>query len=144
MKKLLYIFVLMVLMGCDGVEKPEKPANLISEDKLADIMYDLYILNAAKGVNRRVLERHGIMPTDYVYGKHGVDSLQFAQSNTYYAFDMQAYSRIVEKVRIALEKEKEVYEALNKTDEKTEGQEGEIPSATATDSIRHVDVDTVD
>lgn len=127
MRHVLYILILMVLMGCDGVEKPDKPANLIPEEKMSEIMYDLYILNAAKGVNRKLLERNGIMPADYVYKKHGIDSLQFAQSNTYYAYDMKAYNRIMDKMKDALEKDKAFYEKLVEEDEKDDVKKIETP-----------------
>lgn len=114
-------------MGCNSVDRPKKPKDLISKDKMSEIMYDLYILNAAKGLNKKVLELNGIMPSDYVYKKYGIDSLQFAQSNTYYAYDTEVYAALVEKVKANLEREKELYEKLT-----TQEQERE-------DSIRKVD-----
>ena len=90
-------------------------------------MYDLYILNASKGVNRKLLELNGIMPAEYVYQKNGIDSLQFAESNTYYAYDTKVYNAIIEKMRADLEKDKDLFEKLNLIEEKSK------------DSIRAVD-----
>lgn len=81
-------------------------------------MYDLYILNAAKGVNRKLLELNGIMPLDYIYRKYGIDSLQFAESNTYYAYDSKVYTSIIEKMGAELQKDKELYEKLANEDQK--------------------------
>lgn len=120
MKHFFYILILISFVGCNSVEKPEKPKDLIPKEEMSDILYDLHILNAAKGVNRKVLELNGIMPADYVYKKHGVDSLQFAQSNTYYAYDMKVYNQIVEKLTARLEKDKELFEKLTKEDEEAE------------------------
>ena len=106
------------ILGCNGIDKPKKPDNLIAKDKMSNIMYDLYILNAAKGVNKKVLELNGIMPLEYVYKKYGVDSLQFAESNTYYAYDTETHSAIVEKVRADLQKDKDIFEKLNTEDQK--------------------------
>lgn len=112
MKHVLYILILISLVGCHSVDRPRKPKDLIPKDKMSDIMYDLYILNAAKGINKKVLELNGIMPTDYVYKKYEIDSAQFAQSNTYYAYDTEVYAALVEKVKVNLEREKVIYEKL--------------------------------
>ncbi len=103
----------MLLLGCNGIDKPKKPKNLIGKEKMSEIMYDLYILNAAKGVNRKMLEANAIMPLEYLYKKYDIDSLQFAESNTYYAYDTEGYLAIIETVKKKLEKNKDFYEKLN-------------------------------
>lgn len=112
MKHVCYIVVLTLLVGCSGMEKPKKPDNLIGKDKMSEILYDLYILNAAKGVNRKILEANGIMPLDYLYEKYNIDSLQFAESNTYHAYDTKGYLAIIERVKNKLEINKDFYEKL--------------------------------
>lgn len=118
MKHFFYILIFFSLMGCNSVDRPKKPKDLIPKNKMSEIMYDLYILNAAKGVNKKVLELNGIMPSDYVYKKYGIDSLQFAQSNTYYAYDTEVYAALVESVKANLEREKELYEKLTNEEQK--------------------------
>lgn len=118
MKHFFYILIFFSLMGCNSVDRPKKPKDLIPKDKMSEIIYDLYILNAAKGVNKKVLELNGIMPSDYVYKKYGIDSLQFAQSNTYYAYDTEVYAALVENVKANLEREKELYEKLTNEEQK--------------------------
>ena len=118
MKHFFYILILISFVGCNSIDRPKKPKDLIAKDKMTAIMYDLYILNAAKGVNKRVLELNGIMPLDYVYKKHGIDSLQFAKSNTYYAYDTEVYAELMEKVKVDLEKQKEFYEKLAEKEQK--------------------------
>lgn len=78
------------------------------------ILYDLYVINAAKGVNRKLLEDKGIVPESYVLNKHQIDSTQFAQSNAYYAYDPDLYKIMVEKIKARLEKDKEAYEDAEK------------------------------
>ncbi|MEO8773134.1 MAG: DUF4296 domain-containing protein [Gelidibacter sp.] len=116
MKHFFYILILISFVSCNSVDRPEKPKNLIAEDKMSEIMYDLYILNAAKGVNRKLLELNGIMPSEYIYKKYDIDSLQFAESNTYYSYDTEVYSSIIQKMSGALEKDKAFYEKLAKED----------------------------
>lgn len=115
MKKILFILALVVLVfSCENKDRPPKPSNLISKDKMENILYDLYVINAAKGVNRKLLEDKGIVPETYILTKHQIDSAQFAESNAYYAFDPDLYKSIVEKVKNRLEKDKKTIEDLDK------------------------------
>ncbi len=106
-------------MGCGNSDRPAKPENLISKDKMSEVIYDVFVLNAAKGINKRILENHGIMPQEYVYKKHKIDSLQFAKSNDYYAYDTKIYESIMEKVKQKLEVQKAKNEAIILKEEKT-------------------------
>ena len=103
---------MVTFLSCDNKDRPPKPSNLIPKEKMADIIYDLYIINASKGVNRKVLEKHNLMPENYVLTKFEIDSIQFAQSNNYYAFDTEDYALIVESVKSRLEREKKEIEDL--------------------------------
>lgn len=118
MKHFFYSIVLIALFGCSGMDKPKKPKNLIAKDKMKEIMYEVYILNAAKGVNRKLLELNGIMPLEYVYKKYDIDSLQFAESNTYYAYDTEGYLAMIENVKVNLQKNKDLYENQIKEEQK--------------------------
>lgn len=119
MRVLLIICVLGILFAsCSKREKPTKPSDLIAKDKMELILYDLYILNAAKGVNSKILESKRIKPESYLLTKHNIDSTQFANSNAYYAFDADEYKVLVENVKARLEKDKEIFEEQ----ERIEGQ----------------------
>ena len=108
-----FLFLFVFAMSCNDSVRVKKPDNLITKDKMSDILYDLYTINAAKGVNRKLLETNGFIPETYVLRKYDIDSAQFADSNMYYAFDTESYNAIIEKVKSRLEKEKEKYEELN-------------------------------
>ncbi|WP_299225484.1 DUF4296 domain-containing protein [uncultured Psychroserpens sp.] len=105
MIKHIYILILLFSLcsSCNKIEKPEKPDDLISEAKMVDILYDVFIINAAKGTSRLVLERNGVHPDDYVYKKHQIDSAQFAASNNYYSYDLKIYESILNKVDARIE-----------------------------------------
>ncbi len=47
----------------------------------------------------------------YVFEKHGIDSLQFAMSNNYYAYYVKDYKEIYDKVIDSLEALKLVFKA---------------------------------
>ena len=120
MKHLTYILVLLLIVSCggEGKKRVKKPDDLIKKDKMVDIIYDMSLVSAAKGVNRKLMEQQGVHPDQYVYEKHGIDSAQFAQSNEYYAFDLDAYEEIYNKVKVKLEKDKKHYTELVQIEDK--------------------------
>lgn len=67
----------------------EKPDNLIDQDKMVDIMFDINVLEAMKSQTTLVLETNKINPNTYIYKKYNIDSLQFANSDKYYASDVK-------------------------------------------------------
>ncbi|MDB4107975.1 DUF4296 domain-containing protein, partial [Flavobacteriaceae bacterium] len=73
MKKTVLIISLLVFMSC-GNTTIKKPANLISEDQMVEILYDVMILNSAKGINKQLLENNIQNPKEYIYSKHNIDS----------------------------------------------------------------------
>lgn len=106
-----------VLVSCDQVEKPEKPENLISKGKMVDILYDMFVLNAAKATDRRLLEKNKVTPDRYIYDKYQIDSMQFVKSNEYYAYDIKVYEDIINQVELKIQNKKQ---ALEKAIEKEE------------------------
>lgn len=137
MKNIINIFTLLIILGCNtAIEKPKKPDQLITEAKMADIMYDIFLLNAAKGVNKTLLENSGIDPEQYVFEKHGIDSTQFANSNNYYSYDTKTYESILQRVKDKIDVEKKEYEAIEDAEEQAR--------ARTADSLREVRAKTKD
>ncbi|MGM5469385.1 DUF4296 domain-containing protein [Flavobacteriaceae bacterium LMO-SS05] len=116
MKKLFCILI-CVLFSCNTIEKPKKPDGLISKEKMVDILYDVYLLNSAKGVNKKLLELNGVLPEQYVFEKYNIDSTLFADSNNYYAYDTKAYESILNNIKEKIDSKKKEYEALEKVEE---------------------------
>lgn len=103
---------IITFCSCKNNNLPEKPENLISEDKMVHILIDLSILSSAKGLNKKIIENNGITPDEYVYQKHNIDSTQFSESNTYYSHFIDEYSNIYVRVKDSLEKLKLKYVRL--------------------------------
>lgn len=112
MKKIVFIVMALVIVSCDRTEKPPVPDNLISKDKMVEVLYDVYILNAAKGSTKSVLEKNGIFPEDFVFEKHNIDSLQFAKSNEYYGFYVEEYESILSRLEQKVSTNREKYQSL--------------------------------
>jgi hypothetical protein len=110
-KSYILIFVLTwFLFSCGKEIKPEKPKNLIPEKEFTEILLDMFVINSAKGVNKRVLEENGLKPEAYIYEKYQIDSLQFVKSNEYYAFDSKKYADILNNVQQNVENQKNIFE----------------------------------
>ena len=106
MKKLIFIF--LVLFSCSfTVEKKEVPDNLISEEEMINILYDMSLISVSKGINKRILENNGMKPKKYILKKYDIDSLQFVASNEYYSKDLERYLSIYEEVLNKLEVNRE-------------------------------------
>ena len=56
----LYISVLLLATSCYQFKKPEKPKNLISKDKMVNILIDVKLLASANTAERKTLDNFGI------------------------------------------------------------------------------------
>lgn len=87
----------MVLSNCKNATV-EKPYNLIDEDKMVDILFDISVLEAIKVTNPKSLETRKINTNRYIFQKYKIDSLQFVKSDLYYSSDPDNYGEIYKKV----------------------------------------------
>ena len=107
MKKL--IFIVVIFFGCNkDSQKITAPENLISQEKMIDVIYEMTLISVSKGVNRRVLEYNGVVPEKYIFNKYNIDSLQFALSNEFYSNDLDKYLEIYNKVKEKLQQNKQI------------------------------------
>lgn len=101
-----------VLMGCQDIKRPEKPDNLIPEDKMVEVLIDVHLFNSAKSYNRMPLQQTGLTPHHFIYEKHGIDSLQYEKSNAYYGADLDRYTAIHARAKAILENRKSEVDTL--------------------------------
>lgn len=106
---ILFFIALLGLLSC-AEEVIQKPKDLISPQKMEEILYDLALLQAGKNTNPGVLEEHGIETMPFLYQKYGIDSAQFVNSDIYYASRPLEYEAMYSRVEARLEKEKETLE----------------------------------
>ena len=94
--------MLLMLLSCGKVDQ-KKPENLIGEEKMADLIFELALFDASKSfVMKGETARIGL-DSESFYKYHNIDSTQFAVSNAYYAKQPKAYLRITSAARIKLE-----------------------------------------
>lgn len=120
MKKIILFFiVLIVLIGCQK-DLVKEPKNLIEREKMVNIMYDLSLLEAMKVDNSTLLDSFKNNSNQYIFKKYKIDSVQFAQSNIYYAADYKEYEKMYNQVKVRLDNEKTKVTSMIRTKAKKE------------------------
>lgn len=109
-------FFLMVLAVLAIVSCKEKlidpPENLISQEEMTEILYDLALIKGLNATNMAMLKKYNIKTMPYLYDKYGIDSLQFVHSDQYYASIPEKYQQMYQTIQEHLENQiKEMDEA---------------------------------
>ena len=125
---ILSISIILSVLACNRFNGPKKPDNLISKEKMIDILIDAKLVASVSSVHKEMIKNKGIDVDTYVYTKHGIDSLQFALSNNYYAFHLEDYEAIYNKVEDSLNALKTKYKDLGAKEwkEKTKKEEDSL------------------
>ncbi|MGB0788973.1 MAG: DUF4296 domain-containing protein [Marinirhabdus sp.] len=140
MRNTVYIMALLTVLGCQDLDTIEKPENLIPRDKMATVLAEAYINNAARSTANLEILRKGIKLDALFYEKYGMDSIQFQKSNAYYTNDVEGYRALLEKVKDILLKKQEYYDTLSARElrrkldsiERTSNKKNTTPAPTAT------------
>jgi hypothetical protein len=123
MKKYFYFFGLTIIVlltsSCSDTGVVEKPENLIEEERMEQIIYDLLMLDAMNTFNPKNPDFEAVYGTPYLYKKYGIDSLQLADSDAYYAKFPRIYYRMYATV---MKKMQRVKDSLGELDKKQEYQ----------------------
>lgn len=113
---LIYLSVICVVISC-SFGGPDKPKNLISKKDMVNILIDARLIGSASMAHKQKMQSKGIKLDSYVFKKYGIDSLQFALSNAYYAYHLKDYEAIYNKVNDSLESLKKTLKAQNDKEE---------------------------
>ncbi len=105
MKKLVLVFCTICLVACSNNPVP-KPDNLLDEEVMTNILFDIAILQAAEGSMPLRLSEEQINSNTYIYKKYAIDSLTFYQNQRYYAADVKQYKKMYQEVLDRLDEEK--------------------------------------
>lgn len=136
MKKLIIFCLGIILISCHDIERPKKPKDLLSKDKMIEVIIDMTLLTAAKGSNKFELQENGIIPKEYILERHGVDSTRFAKSNEYYSYDVEAYEAIYQRVHDSLQSLKTEYTKLDEGERDIKRKNDSVKEVTAIDKVK--------
>lgn len=104
--ELIWVFLFLTLglvSSCDQFYSTSRPKNLVSEDMMVDILYDLSIIDGIRQGSSRNDLFEEVLNASYVYIKYGIDSTQLALSDQYYATNPAKYIKIHNRVMLRLE-----------------------------------------
>ena len=95
MKKYLLVYIFM--MGCSS----NAPENLISEEKMESIIFDIMILNASSSYDLKI--DNNMISDELIFRKHDIDSAQFYDSELYYSknprIQLNIYSNVKRRIQ---------------------------------------------
>ena len=96
MKKFLLVYIFM--MGCSS----NAPENLISEEKMESIIFDIMILNASSSYDLKI--DISMISDELIFIKHNIDSAQFYESELYYSQNPKIHFNIYTNVKRRIQK----------------------------------------
>jgi hypothetical protein len=112
-------FVIIYLLSCSN-KSAKKPDNLISLKTMEEVIYDVYMLNAIKISNKKLLQNEEVSFEKEIFEKYNIDSLQFAKSNDFYAADFETYKALIERIKKRMDSNKKALEQLIEEEKKSE------------------------
>ena len=96
MKKYLIIFIFIV--GCSS----NAPEDLISEEKMESIIFDIMILNASSSYDLKI--DNDMISDELIFRKYDIDSAQFYNSELYYSRNPKIHFNIYSNVKRRIQK----------------------------------------
>jgi Domain of unknown function (DUF4296) len=106
MKKIVWFLAITILsVSCNSVPV-KKPDNLIDQEKMTGILYDLTLLESIKSQRKYDSVIGWIGTKELIFIKYDIDSVQFAQSNQYYVSQIDVYKKMYDDVAARIESKK--------------------------------------
>lgn len=119
MKNIVIPFVAIIfLLSCSN-KSAKKPDNLIPLETMEEVIYDVYMLNAIKISNKKLLQNEEVSFEKEIFEKYNIDSLQFAKSNNFYAADFETYKALIERIKKRMDLNKKALEELMEKEKKS-------------------------
>ena len=103
MKKFLLLVIGIVIISCSKNPAP-KPDNLLDDEVMINILFDIAVLQAAEGTMTYRLTENNIKVNTFIYEKYKIDSTTYYQNQKYYAANTRKYKKMHQDVLARLEK----------------------------------------
>ncbi len=86
------------MIGCSS----NVPENLISEEKMESIIFDIMILNSSSSYDLKI--DNSMISDELIFIKHNIDSAQFYESELYYSQNPKIHFNIYTNVKRRIQK----------------------------------------
>lgn len=93
------VLLIIIFTSCADIKETSKPDDFYGDEKMVDIMTDLYLMESSMTSNRALFTDLQMLPHDFIYEKYNTDSLTFAQNLFYYSDRNTMYKNIMEQVK---------------------------------------------
>ena len=106
MKK--YLLIILLFIGCsDNI-----PENLISKEKMENIIFDIIFLNASGAFEFKIDKN--FLSDEIIYKKYNIDSIQLYESELYYSKNPKIHFEIYDNVQKRINKSLDSIKTANK------------------------------
>lgn len=132
---------LVLIIGCQNIDKIEKPKKLLTKTEMKDLIYDMVLLDAAAGVNRNKLIELDIEILEFLSKKYGIDSNDLKENVLYYNLRHDDNTEIYEHTKDSIKKLEKAYDSISKVaDSLRKIEKKKLDSISkATDSLKSID-----
>ena len=100
--KLLLVF--LIATSCKKEVAVVLPECLLTEEQMIDAMVEVTILKSTKTLGRQGLKDSGIQPLEYLFAKHGVDTVVIRENFEYYNNDLGRAKELYGKIILEIER----------------------------------------
>ena len=100
MRNYILLFLIISCLACDGSTPDEPPDEKMTPEMMEDVFYDILLMKAIKNSSYVDPAYEEYFTDQYIYEKYGIDSLQLAQNQTYYAQKPKLMKKIFENLEI--------------------------------------------
>ena len=101
MKKNIFLLSLVV-SSCTATGDNKPPNDLIPPDQMSEVMTDIILMKNIKRNDYAIKEKKNLLVDQYLFDKYGIDSLQLASSQEFYAKNPKKYIPIFKKAQIKI------------------------------------------
>lgn len=119
MRNIVISFIAIIYLFSCSNKSAKKPDNLIPLETMEEVIYDVYMLNAIKISNKKLLQNEEVSFKKEIFEKYNIDSLQFAKSNDFYAADFETYKALIERIKKRMDSNKKALEQLIEEEKKS-------------------------
>ena len=123
MRKYILLFLIISCLACDGSTPVEPPDEKMTTEMMENVFYDIMLMNAIKNSNYVDLAHKEYFTDQYIYEKYGIDSLQLAQNQTYYAQKPKLLKKIFENLEIRSKQMEDSIDTIMKRKERLKEEE---------------------
>ena len=123
MRKYILLFLIISCLACDGSTPVEPPDEKMTTEMMENVFYDIMLMNAIKNSNYVDLAHKEYFTDQLIYEKYGIDSLQLAQNQTYYAQKPKLLKKIFENLEIRSKQMEDSIDTIMKRKERLKEEE---------------------